>query len=88
MKYSLLFMFLFLTNCNYSVCKSSFRDYKYHDNVRVIAGFYKGQTGKIISQSWIYEPDMCNTPAFKILLDIDGSIVLVSQYALEIFNEI
>jgi PBP1b-binding outer membrane lipoprotein LpoB len=79
----LLIAALFLTGCfkSNSCPKKEFREYIYNQSVKVTSGFYKGQTGKIISGAWVFESD-CATPGFSIRLDLNGEEVKVSQFDL------
>jgi hypothetical protein len=83
MKKALLSLILLfsLTGCFTSDCaKDVYRDYKYGDQVKVVAGFYKGQTGVIIARSWMYVRN-CSTKAFIVRLN-DSKEAEISQYAL------
>ena len=96
MKY--LILLVFLAGCGNSCpspfkgctdpCPQTFKNYRYNDKVIVTDGFYKGQTGNIIYQSWSYKSYGCNLPSFKISLDsgpddealiIQDNLVLVER---------
>ena len=84
MKYILL-LILFTVGCSQENCSDSdkkFRDYSYNERVKVISGFYKGQTGKIVSHSWVYTPVGCNIPGFEVRLDSTKEVVTISQFDL------
>jgi len=87
MKYLLIIAALFLTGCydNDKCPDRTFREYKYQDRVEVISGFYKGQTGKILSGAWTHEEN-CSFPSFKIKLDSTNEEIKTSQYDLKIID--
>jgi hypothetical protein len=82
MKYALI-LSLLLTGCfNIKKCPpQEWREYSYNSKVKVVSGFYKGQTGKIRSKAWTYDGD-CSLPAFEVQLDLNGDLVKISQYDL------
>jgi hypothetical protein len=85
MKYLILIAALFLTGCFKNLtgkCPGKdFRQYTYMDSVKVTNGFYKGQTGRIVSHTWIYDGD-CSIPGFVVRLDLNGEDVRISQFDL------
>ena len=87
MKYLLIVAALFLTGCNKSEnCPSTeFRNFIYNESVKVVSGFYKGQTGKIVSGVWVYERE-CGIPGFVVRLDFNNSEVKINQYNIETNN--
>lgn len=70
MKKLMIPFLIFLSGCYapWDNCdlQQPFRAYHYGDKVEVIAGFYKGSTGYILGQHYVYQPNNCNTPAFEV----------------------
>ena len=82
-----LMLGLLLVGCTNNNCpKDPYRKYIFGDKVKVISGFFKGQTGIIISRWQMYERG-CVIRAFKVQLDYslkqnDPAIATISQYKL------
>ena len=56
----------------------------YDTKVLIMSGFYAGQQGSIVSQTWMFNPDSYNFPAFHVKLKKDGIVVTVKQEDLKI----
>lgn len=67
MRWVLLLLFLFVS-CSNNCPKDEFRRYRYGDEVKVIAGFYKGSEGIIISRGYKYKKS-CAHKTFEVRLN-------------------
>lgn len=78
----LVILIFFSVSCTLFCPKTEWSPYKYGDKVRITSGFFQDQTGTIVSQSWIYNPNACNDKSFVIKLT-DETKVNIEQNILE-----
>lgn len=57
---------------------------KYDTEVRVVNGFYAGQTGQAIKATVVYEPDKCNEIGYVVHIDSNTDVLIKESDLVEV----
>lgn len=74
--------FLFLTSCVINTAPNPYKPFKFNDKVKILSGFYEGQTGVIIMRIDLYQPGG-NINGFRVKFDLDKEERDIDQLLLE-----
>lgn len=53
--------------------------FKYNDKVKITDGFYKGNTGKILKESWGADCDFTWFNGYKVKIDNDTTVTIKTK---------